>query len=544
KTVTLMFIAVCCVLLIACANVTNLLLVRAVQRGRELAIRSALGATRAAMIRQMFLESILISVAGSLIGLLLGAWAIDALWWVIESTRPPFWYDFSLDWRVFGFVILVTILMAIASGLIPALQASRPNVNAMLKDITRTTTNFRIGAFSKVLVVAQIALSCALLIAAGLTIRTLVNLQEMPLQFDSERVLTARISLFENSYPTTISRIQFFNTLETDIREAPGVEHASIASNPPGGGSSYTYFAVDGSEAQPSPDFPFCRIDMVSDTFFETYGVEARAGRVFDYRDQDQRINSVLVNEAFLQRHLPGQKNPVGRRIKIHSGEPGWESNPWLTIIGVVPDLRMNGLIDDGGTGAGLYLPLNQIPPTMVTLSVKSIEGLDPTALVAEIRQAVKALNPNLPLFDIMTFSQLKEEQTFFFKVVGAVFSAFGLVSIGLATIGIYGVMSFTVRQSSQEIGIRMALGADRGEILQFILGQGIWQLSIGLGIGMIIAVGITEVLDIALYEVAPNDPLTFLTVVVILSMVGLSASFFPALKASHIQPLEALRAH
>lgn len=541
QTVALMCGAVIFILVIACANVSNLLMVRAARRGHELAIRSALGAGRASLFRQVLTEGLVIAFLGSLIGLLFATWCLDLVWWIVQKTHPPFWYDFRIDGRVVLFVFGISLLSGLATGVLPAWQACRPDVHTMLKEIPQASTGRPTGILSSGLVIGQIALSCSLLIAAGLTVRTLFFLESRDMPFAEAGVHVSAIDLNEKTYNSSRKRIEFYDTLLSTLGRHGEISSVALAGKAPGESASYTYFTIEGRDTGEGRDFSFARIDIVSSDYFSTLEVKPHSGRIFSPRDREGDFDKVVVNTSFVRRHLPGP-NPVGRRIKIHSGEPGWANNPWLEIIGVVPDLFMNGLAADGGTPAGLYVLHYQIPPARSRILLREHGEAGPAALKGRLHDTLESIDPALPAFPIESLEDIRHSQTFPFRVLGLVFSLFATVALVLASIGIYGVMAFHVRLRTREIGIRMALGADRFEVMNTVLRRGIWQAALGLGLGILLAALISETLRGAVFQVAPNDPVTYFTVVLILAAVTVLASFVPARQAARVEPLQALR--
>jgi predicted permease len=530
--------AVFLVLLIACANVMNLLLARTSTRAKEIAVRSALGAGRRRIVAQLLVETLVLALAGALLGMGLahvGVRLFDVSTAAVEGR--PYWVRFDVNPAVLLFVLGVTGLSAFVSGLIPALQASRVDINTLLKDESRGSSSFRLGRLSKALVAAEVALSFGLLIGASLMIRTVINVRNIELPFETAHLFTARIGLFESVYPTEPSRVAFFEGLLRRLRERPEVVSAAVTTTLPVLGSWGFRYELEGV-AYPKPeDRPRTQGAIVSEGFFETLGASALAGRVFDARDAADGPPSVLVNRSFAEKVWPGQ-DPLGKRLRI----PGGDKEPaWLTVTGVVPDLWLQEIDDqDDQDPAGIYLPMPQNVQRFMSLMV--LGRGEPNTLASVVREEIAVLDPDLPIYWVRSMDEAIARETWFYNLFGTLFTIFGLCALFLASVGIYGVMSFSVSRRTQEIGVRMALGAQRRDVLGLILRQGAWQLGIGVALGVGLAWGVSRLIQNILYGVEPRDPATFAITAAVLGSVGLMACFIPARRAARVEPMVALR--
>jgi putative ABC transport system permease protein len=529
-----MLAAVLGVLLIACANVTNLLLARASTRSKEIAIRTALGAGRRRVMGQLLGEALVLAAIGTLLGLVVAHVGLTVFTGWVAMSQPPFWIDFRLDGTVLLFTAAITFVAAMASGILPALQASRCDVNDVLKDESRGTSGFRLGRFSKALVVAEIAVSCGLLVAAGLAIRSVVNLSRTDFAFDTTSVFTARLGLFEANYPDEASRVRFYDELLRRLEALPGARSAAIAQGLPTMGGERPVFAVEGRAYPTDLDYPMAMSVAASPGYFETLGKRVLRGRDFSSADVAGAPPVAIVNQSFAAKLFAGE-DPIGRRIRVGRGD---SREPWITIVGVAPDLYMSGI--ENLVPEGFYVPLAQRPPSFASLAVLA-KG-EPAAMTSSVRAAVSALDPDLPLYWVRTMAESIAENSWYYRVFGSLFMMFGIAALFLATVGLYGVTSFSVSRRTHEIGVRMAIGADRRRVLGHILRQGAVQLALGLAAGLVIAAGLSQLLTFLLFGVEPWDPATFISVILTLAAAALAAMLVPARRAMRIDPVIALR--
>jgi putative ABC transport system permease protein len=524
------------VLLIACVNVSNLLVARASLRRREVAVRMALGAGRNRVVRQHLTEVLVLAAAGGAMGIVLSIfgmrWFTDAL----SVNPPPFWITFSLDYRVMLFVLALIVLASVFAGTLPALHAARVSAGAVLKDDSRSSTSGSLGRFSSVLVVAELAVSCGLLIAAGLMIKSVTQLKNVQMPFAIEHVLTARVDLPRASYPDSPASIRFFEQLLPRLQAVPGVEAATLSDGLPAAGNGSIPVQIEGKSYPQTSDYPLAREGIVTAGYFDTFQARVLRGREFTPADTAKSQPVAIVNESFAKMHFPGV-DPIGhqmKRIRPASQEP------WLTIVGVVPDLLMEGIGNNKASPIGYYIPIAQSDVANgVRVAVRS-RG-EPGALTSLIRAAVTSLDPNLAIYEVDTLRRVIDRQTWFYTVFGTFFMAFGLCALFLAAAGLYGVMSFSVTQRTREMGIRSALGARGLPLIALVMRRSVVQLAIGLFLGLALALLASGALAPVLYHVQPRDRLVFALVVATLATASLIATFLPARRVTRIDPVVAL---
>ncbi|HVH38909.1 MAG TPA: ABC transporter permease [Gemmatimonadaceae bacterium] len=527
--------AVFFVLLIACTNVANLLLDRAAHRSKEVGVRAALGASRLAIIRMFLSEALVLAAAGTVLGVIVAYVGIDIFNRAIIDTEPPFFIDIGLHPPVLLFSIGVAVLATLFSGLIPALQSSRSDISEVLKDESRGASSLRVGRISKALVVFELALSCGLLVAAGLMIKSVVRAGSADTGFATSTVFTTRVG-FPEAYRDTVAQRLFFEQLAERVGALPGVAGAAIASGLPGArqGLSGTRFALEGGTYAEDRDYPEANEASVSPGFFGTLQIPLRQGRLFTDADRLDALPVAIVNERFVRQHLAGA-DPIGRRIRSGTAN---STSPWATIVGVVPD--MLGGDPDDPRPAVIFWPFAQNHRNFAYVAARSDAA--PLALSDPIRDVVASLNADIPTYWPMTLEQAIAENLWFVRVFGTMFMVFGFVALFLASIGLYAVMSFSVSRRAREVGIRMALGATARDVVRLIFRQGAVQLVIGLGIGLALAAGISRLLAVILYDVKPLDPFVFGGVTVVLAITGAIACLLPAQRATRVQPSDAIR--
>jgi len=524
------------VLVVACVNVANLLLARAAGRTKELAIRTAMGASRSRVLLHLFSEASILAVAGAIVGAVVAKLGLDLFTRLVEFTDPPFWMSFTLDGPVLLFIVAVTLLAAVVSGLIPGLKVSGSRAHELLKDESRGSSSLRIGRLSRFLVMGEVAMSVGLLVSAGLMVKGMIRLRTLDYGFDRGEVLTARLGLFPAEYPEAEDRGLFFQELQDGLLARPEVASAALTNTLPGLGASTTRFAVSGEAYAQEVDYPRTRSAFVTPGFFETFGVEPLQGRTFERTDDQAGHPVALVNAGFARRFFPGE-DPLGRQIRMGTAD---SEEPWLTIVGVVPDLYMQGVANSDEVTQGVYLPLAQNDAQFISIAVRG-RG-DPMSLAEVVRNQVIALSPDTPLYWVRTQERAISEENWVVDVFGGLFGIFGLGALFLAAVGLYGVMSFSVKQRTQEVGIRIALGARSRTVLRMVLGQGVRQMAVGLvvglGLGALLSRGLGEFLTL----VDPWDPSVFVGIALVLLFTGLLASYVPAWRATRVSLVEALR--
>jgi predicted permease len=524
------------VLLIACVNVSNLLVARASLRRREVAVRMALGAGRQRVVFQHLTEVLVLSIAGGGLGILL---SVAGMRWFIQSMTvnpPPFWITFELDLRVLLFVLGLIVLASLFAGALPALQSARVSAGSALKDDSRSSTSARLGRFSNALVVAELAVSCGLLIAAGLMIKSVVQLKNVDMPFAVQNVLTARVDLPRGDYPNSAASIRFFEQLLARLREVPGVEAATLSDGLPAAGNGLIPVQIRGKAYAQDTESPVAREGIVTPGYFETFQTPVQRGREFTPADTTTSQPVAIVNDSFVRLHFAGTE-AIGaqfKRIRPRSKEP------WLTIVGVVPDLLMQGIGRNNASPIGYYIPISQSDvENGVRIAVRT--AADPMSMAAHVRSAVSSLDPNLAIYQINTMRWVIDRQTRFYTVFGTFFMIFGVCALFLAAAGLYGVMSFAVTQRTREMGVRSALGAQGLQLILLVMRKSVIQLAIGLFLGLGLALLASGALQPVLYHVSPRDAAVFAGVILTLALVSLIASFLPARRVTKIDPVMAL---
>ena len=525
--------AVFFVLLIACANVANLLLDRAAHRIKEVGIRTALGASRAAVVRQFLTEALVLAALGTAGGVAAAFFGIQAFNRAIADTQPPSWLDIQLYPPVLLFAIGTAVLATFASGLLPALQASRTDIGEILKDDSRGASSFRIGRLSRALVVFEIALSCGLLVAAGLMIKSVAKTRNIDTGFTTANIFTARVG-FPATYTDTTAQRQFFEQLESRLTTIPGVQSAAIVEHLPGLGTGDNAFAIEGKSYAKDAEFPTAPTNIVSPGFFQTFGIKPLQGRGFTAADRLEALPTVVVNQAFAAKYLPGV-DPVGRRIRMGTSK---STAPWMTIVGVVPNTFSGN--PEQLRPPYIYLPLAQHHTNFASFAARTSAA--PMSITPQVRDVVTALNRDIPIYWVYSMTEALARPLWFIRVFGTMFMIFGAIALFLASVGLYAVMSFSVGRRTREVGIRMALGAKAGDVIGMVVRQGAWQLGIGMIAGLTLALGVAQLMKIVLFDVQPRDPVIFGAVVSVLSIAGLLASLIPARRATQVDPLLALR--
>jgi putative ABC transport system permease protein len=538
------------VLLIACANVANLLLARSTLRTKELAIRSALGATRMSIIGQLLIESVLLSALGAIGGTVLALWATHALNEYGRMMQMPFWLSFDIDWRVLLLVIAATLVSGIVSGIAPAIKASRVSVTDILKDDTRTGSSLRMGLFSKGLVVVQVSIASILLILTVLMLRTVQNINNTDLHFDTSSVFTARMGLFEASYPTPQQRHTFYTTLRDNVAAHPDVAEAALYGRYrwTNTGINWGRIRADGSHVPAFDDLGMTTFEFISPQYFATLGVKLLEGRAFDTFDTADNLPVAIINQALAKHLFPGQ-NPLGQRFKREpwpqERDPATgltPETPWFTVVGVAPNMAAQGIGNNTpADGRHYWLPLNAAS-TQNFMTIAARGPANPMALADIVRREIAKLDPDLPLYAVATPATIIAEDTVANRLIANIFKTFGVVAVFLSSIGIYGIMSFSVNQRTMEFGIRSALGASGNHILALVLRSGLIQFSIGLGLGLIGAFFFSKLLSNFLYGVSTQDPLNYVMVAVVFGCVAFTACLMPARRAVRIDPAHALR--
>ncbi len=532
---TIMMGAVIFVLLIACANVANLLLVRASSRQKEMAVRMALGASRWRLIRQLLTESLVLAMVGGALGLLLSVWGIELL----SHGMPPSFTQYIAGWKklgvdawVLGFTLVASVVTGVIFGLAPAFQATRVNLNETLKESSKSSSeSLRRNRLRSVLVISEIALSLVLTIGAGLMVRSFIQMASADLGLNPQNVLTMELALPRVKYAEPQQRINFYQELLRRVEVVPGVEKvAAVNYIPMTRSSSSVRISIEGQPAPSVGKRPYADYRVVTPQFFEAIGTRLIQGRAFTEHDDTNAPHVVIINEALARRFIPGG-DPIGKRLIIDDEAP-------LEIVGVAANLKNEDLDEEPETG--IYVPFLQNPWYSMALAVRSKS--DPAGLAPLIRHEVSALDGDQPIDNVRTMQEVVDESLSAKRLATIMFGCFAASALLLAAIGLYAVMSFTVAQRTHEIGIRMALGANPKQIQKMVVGQGLILIVVGLLIGIVGSLAMTRAMSQILYGVSPNDPLTFAGVSLLLSVTALLASYIPARKATKVDPMVALR--
>jgi putative ABC transport system permease protein len=520
-------------LLIACANVANLLLARSAARQQEIAVRRALGAGRFRLVRQFLTESVMLAMAGGLLGSLLALWGTELL--VRLSPRNiPRLSEVQLDWQVFLFTLGISFLTGIIFGLIPALYATNPNLTESLKEGGRSSTEGLRGArLRNILVVAEIAIALVMLIGAGLMIKSFIRLQGVDPGFKPDRILAVDVSLPAAKYKEAAQQLAFWEQLQGRVSQLPGVERVAAVTALPFTGGSVFAFSIEGRPAAPPGQEPDAEYRVVTPSYFETMGMTLVRGSAFTEQHTANSPAVTIISETLARKHFQGE-DPIGKRI--NTGNP--ETAPWRTVIGVIRDIRQKAL--DEEPYPQMYVPYMQAPARTMALVVRA--SSDPQSLVPAIRNELSAMDKDQPLYNVRTMAQLMSESIArqrFSMLLIAVFAAVGLV---LASVGIYGVMSYTVTQRTHEIGVRMALGASHRDVLRMVVRQGMILALVGTGLGLIASFLLTRLISSLLFSVSATDPLTYVLISLLLVSIALLACLIPARRATRVDPMVALR--
>ena len=547
QTVWAMLAAVILVLLIACVNVMNMQFGRAALRAKELAIRGALGATRWRLVRQMLTESLVVAVFGAAAGVLLAYWSVDLLVRAFSgSPFPlPYWWHFSIDARVLAFTLLITLVATVVSGLVPAFLSARANAAEIMKEGGRGNSNRLVNGITRVLVIGQIALTAALLIAATLQIKSIRNQTQLNYGYDENAVYAARMALMEGAYPTQEARNEFFRKAIRALRTNPQFDSVALTSRFRMTFSASGQYEIDGKNYLTDRDRPTGNFESVSDNYFGTLGLKVLEGRDFTLDDVDSKQPVAIVNASFARKYW-GNQSALGHQVRVFN--PG---NPqaWRTIVGIVPDTLMQGPFDQQTESAGFYMPLlgGDLPLQFCTILVRPHGGERAEMLGPGLTRAVAQLDPDLPIYFPGTPAQFHHEILNGNRVIATLFTIFGVIAFILSAVGLYGVMSFSVNQRTQEFGIRMALGADAQRIFRMVMTQGAWQLAIGLalgagGIALLLGVVAAAALKTILFKVNALDPTIYFAVAGLLTLVAALSCFVPARRATRVDPMVALR--
>ena len=537
------------VLLMACVNVANLTLARSLARRKEMAIRVALGAGRSRLLRQMLTESLCLTAPGGLLGLASAVVTAKLLSHLLQFDLPP-WMKVEIDGRVLLFTLAVSLLTGLLTGLLPALQASKPDLNESLKDGVKGAAGGGGGLRARrALVIAQVALALTLLAGAALMMMSLLRLRQTPLGFDGQRLLTMKIDPPWAKYNELGQIALFYKRVIEEVERIPGVEAVAFNDSLPLAGQDVREGAnklsveIEGQARDEQTRNPFVNAQIVSPGYFRALKIPLAQGRFFDGRDQEKAPRTALISERLAARFWPGQQ-PTGKRLRLggrgqnfQPGE-GMRVEPWLTVVGVVGDVRQRGVGSEAGLDVYVCDQQDYTPESY--LAVRT--AVDPLTLVQKVKQAIWRVDPEQSAFDVWTMEQRILQAIWQQRLTGFVFTLFAALAMTLASVGIYGVMSYLVNQRTREIGIRMALGAQGLDALRMVLGEAMKLVAIGGAIGLAAALALTRVMVSLLYGVSANDPTAFIGALILLASVALVACYLPARRAARVDPVVALR--
>jgi len=531
----ILFAAVGFLLLIACANVAGLLLARVTARHKEVAIRIAVGASRWRLVRQLLTESMILSILSGLLGLLLAYGGVKLLLALTPSDVPRL-HEIGLHVPVFLWTLAISVATGVLFGLAPAIQASKPDLNTALKESSgRNPGSFQGSGLRNLLVVSEVAVALLLLVGAGLMTKSFSRLQRVDPGFDATNVVSMNLALPTSKYRQQQVNI-FYDQLLERVKNLPGVKSvAGVDFLPLGSGNASSRFVIEGAPVVPLADRPYAGIRLITPDYFQTMSIPQLKGRSFTDQDRENTPNVIIVNEALASHYWPNQ-DVVGKRLAISQEESG--PPVWREIVGVVGNVRHKALETEVMPEA--YFPYKQSPGNYMSLVVRTAS--DPASMVPAIRSQVLSIDKDQPVSDVMTMEQRVAKSVAAKRFVMFLLGAFSILALGLAAVGIYGVMAYLVTQRTQEIGVRMALGAQKRDVLQLVVGKGMVLAIIGTAIGLVASLALTRLMRSLLFEVTPTDGLTFVIVSVVLLTVALLACYIPARRATKVDPLVALR--
>jgi putative ABC transport system permease protein len=536
------------VLLIACANVANLLLARSAQRAREIAVRVSIGATRWRIVRQLLMESVLLAIISGVLGLALANIGIRLFDAATQDVGKPYWIEFTMDASVVAFFAAICLGTGVLFGLAPALHVSKTDVNETLKEGGRSgSAGVRVRRWSGALVIGELALTLALLAGAGFMMRNFLTMYQLDIGVETSNLLTMQLSLPERKYPVGEQRLAFYQRLEERLNANPQFRAVSVASHSPMGGGMARRLEIDGRPRPAGEEPPTVTMLTVDPHYFETLGLSLTRGRAFTAADGGVGQTNAIINARFAQMHFPNQE-PLGQRIVLTmdqgGGPAGAGANPTslsATVVGIVPNVRQRNA-NDRETDPVAYLPFRADPRSFMILIARS-QG-DPNSLTALLREEVRAVDADLPLFGIRTMDEALARNRWPFRIFGTMFAIFAGIALVLSAIGLYAVTAYSVTQRTQEIGLRTALGAEAKQVMWLFLRRAFFQLSIGLTIGVAGALGVGQIFESAdlLVQTNGRDPVTIGAIALLLVVVSLLACAWPALRATRLDPLVALR--
>ena len=512
-------------------------------RSKEVALKTALGASRSRVVIQLLMDSSVIALLGGLLGLGVARLTVHSFNSSISGIPQgvPFWFDIDLDPVVLLFVLALTVSASLLSGIIPAIKASRADVNDVLKDDSRGASSLNIGRLSRGLVIVEVAFSFALLVSAALMIRSVTNLSNVEYPFEGENVFTASLSLPVQDYADEDARVRFYQQLRDRIDSEPGVISTSVSTELPAAGFGNGRFELEGETYLGDRDYPSARIASIDAPYFETVSSTMLEGRSFEVTDDGESMPVAIVNRKFAETYFPGE-SPLGQRVRVRrvaqAGAAIDEGEEWSTIVGVAPDYYLDGDIFILAPEA-LYVPLAQRAPSIVNLMVHT-RG-NPLQITERVREIVAELDADLPISQVNTLSETIRNGTALLNVFGTAFAVFGVAALLLASIGLYGVLSFSVNQRIHELGLRVALGATPSRVVRLVVTQTGVQLALGMAAGLALSLLLGRALSFVLFDVSPWDATIFVGVGLLLGLTAAVACLHPARRATRIDPMVAM---
>ncbi|MGE5813189.1 MAG: ABC transporter permease [Acidobacteriota bacterium] len=531
--------AVSFVLLIACANVANLLLARSTQRTREMAVRLSLGAGRWQLTRQLLIESIMLGLVSGIFGLALSIIGVRLFDAAVANSGKPYWIQFTIDGTVLSFLVAICVATGVLFGLAPALHVARTNTSEILKETGRSGgAGVRAQRFTAAMVVFEIALTIVLLVGAGLMVRSFFKLYALDLGIRLDKLLVARTVLPERKYPGSAERVIFYDRLLARTASMPGAASVALTTNPPLSGGGNPRLFIDGHRVDDAKRAPRVTAVQVSDNYFDAVQMSIRRGRAFGPRDGTAGAESAIVNERFAAQFFPNE-DVLGRRIRLADESPE-AAAPWLTIVGIVQTVRQDNIME-ADPDPVVFTPLRREPPRGFAIVART--SGDPGALANPLREAMREVDPDQPLFRVTTMNDAMAQARWPWRVFGSMFAIFALIALVLSAVGIYAVTAYSVVQRTQEIGIRMALGAQNNAVSWLILRRGLIQLGIGLAIGLGGSFFAARLLKSIIVQTSPQDPVTFASITILLVVITAAACLVPTRRAVRLDPVRALRA-
>jgi predicted permease len=533
--------AVIFVLLIACANVASLLLSRAIHRSREIAVRFSMGATRWAIVRQLLIESILLSGLGGVVGLAIAVYGIGLFGAAVAASEAPYWLTFAIDYRVLAYVIGISVLTGILFGIAPALHISRANNHEVLKDGGRGMAgNKRSLRLSGALVIAELTLTVVLLCGAGLMARSFAALYSLDPVIDVAQLSRMKMQLPPAKFPDDESRRRFFDQVESRLRSIAGVDGVALTTGVPPLAGMQRLYEIDGRDVR-DENRDGIQTVTITPAYFDVLGVPIVRGRAFTDTDGAPGAESVMINEVFALQMFPGQ-DAIGKRVRFipYDAKPDQPRETWRTIVGIA------GFVPQGNAQKAfrepvVYMPMRQEVPRTASILIHSRRN--PETVMADVRREVQALDRDQPVFTIEPLTHLFETERQIYSIFATLFAVLATIALVLSSVGLYAVMAYSVTQRTQEIGVRMALGAERGQVAWIFMKRGLRQLAVGLALGLPAAFALGGVVRFRLVEIEPSDPVTFIGITVMLTIVSLAACLIPVMRAAKTDPMIALRA-